>query len=136
MPHILLAEDNRGDVLLIRRALAQHGIRHELHVVHDGEQAIEFLAQTGLPGGSPLLDLVLLDLNLPKVDGQQILMELRRNPHCAATPVIVVSSSNAASDRARILELGISYHFRKPSDLDEFMRLGAVVQDILRGQAV
>jgi CheY-like chemotaxis protein len=136
MQQILLAEDNKGDILLIRRALAEHGIQHELHVVLDGEQAIEFLARIGEPGGTPRLDLVLLDLNLPKVDGPRILAELRKNPESAATPVIIVSSSNAATDRVRIAKLGISHYFQKPSDLEEFMRLGAVVQDVLSGQAV
>ena len=131
---ILLAEDNSGDILLIRRALAEYGIEHELHVVHDGEQAIKFLARAGRPGEAPRPDLVLLDLNLPRVDGAEVLMELRHNPRCAATPVIVVTSSNAARDRARLTELGISHYFQKPSDLDEFMQLGAVVRDVLGGR--
>jgi len=131
MQRILLAEDNRGDVLLIRRALAEHGIEHELHMVHDGEAAITFLSRIGEPGGVACLDLVLLDLNLPKVNGSQILRALRSHPRCAATPVIIVSSSNASSDRARIAELGISHYFQKPSELDEFMRLGAVVRGVL-----
>lgn len=131
MTQILLVEDNRGDILLIRRALAIHAIEHELHVVSNGAEAIEFLEQVGRPGGSACLDLMLLDLNLPKVDGSEILMELRRNQTCAAIPVIVVSSSNAAGDRTRITELGISHYFQKPSDLEEYMQLGAVVRNVL-----
>jgi len=128
---ILLAEDNRGDVLLIRRALAEYRVDHELHVAYDGEQAVDFLAQVGQPGAVPCLDLVLLDVNLPRVDGPQILVELRNHPVCASVPVIVLSSSNASRDRARFTDLGISRYFLKPSDLEEFMRLGAVVQDVL-----
>lgn len=131
---ILLVEDNSGDILLIRRALAEHGIEHELHVVQNGEQAIEFLARAGRPGEAPRPDLVLLDLNLPRVDGAEVLLELRHDPQWAATPVIVVTSSNAARDRARLTELGISHYFQKPSDLDEFMHLGAVVRDVLGGR--
>jgi len=135
MPLILLAEDNRGDILLIRRALAEHGIQHELQVVLDGEQAVHFFAQVGQPGGASSLDLVLLDLNLPKVDGPQILAAMRSNPACSAIPVIVISSSSAARDRARITELGINHYFKKPIDLEEFMQLGALVRDVLSAQA-
>jgi CheY-like chemotaxis protein len=130
--HILLAEDNRGDVLLVQQALAEHHIHHELHVVQDGEQAIRFIGQMGKPGGSPCPDLLLLDLNLPKVEGQQVLTEFRKHPECAYTPVIVVSSSDAPRDKARIGELGISHYFRKPSELDDFMKLGAVVREVVQ----
>jgi len=129
--HILLAEDNRGDVLLVQQALAEHHIRHELHVVQDGEQAVRFIEQMGKSGGAPCPDLLLLDLNLPKVEGQQVLTEFRRHPECANTPVIVVSSSDAPRDRARIGELGVSRYFRKPSELDDFMKLGAVVREVV-----
>jgi CheY-like chemotaxis protein len=129
--HILLAEDNRGDVLLVQQALAEHNIRHELHVVRDGEQAIRFIEQMGKSDAVPCPDLLLLDLNLPKVEGQQVLTEFRQHPKCAQTPVIVVSSSDAPRDRTRIGELGISRYFRKPSELDDFMKLGAVVREVV-----
>lgn len=129
--HILLAEDNRGDVLLIEQALAEHHIRHELHVVHDGEQALRFIEQMGKSGSTPCPDLLLLDLNLPKVEGQQVLTEFRKHPQCSNTPVIVVSSSDAPRDKARIGELGVSRYFRKPSELDDFMKLGAVVLEVV-----
>ena len=131
MLHILLAEDNLGDVLLVQQALAEHHVRHELHVVQDGEQAVRFIEQMGKPGAAPCPDLLLLDLNLPKVEGQQVLAAFRRHPQCAATPVIVVSSSDAPRDRARIGELGVSRYFRKPSELDDFMKLGAVVREVV-----
>lgn len=130
MTRILLAEDNKGDVALVRLALAEHGIQHELLVVHDGEKATAALAANN-QSGQRCFDLVLLDLNLPRIDGSQILAELRGHPRCPKTPVIVVSSSNAANDRARMAELGISHYFQKPSDLEEFMKLGAVVQRVL-----
>ncbi len=129
--NILLAEDNRGDVLLVQQALAEHHIHHQLHVVRDGEQAIRFIEQMGKSGGSPCPDLLLLDLNLPKVEGQQVLTEFRKHPKCAHTPVIVVSSSDAPRDKARIGELGVSRYFRKPSELDDFMKLGAVVREVV-----
>ena len=130
MKRILLAEDNKGDVQLVRLALAEHGVQHELHVAHDGEQATALLAGTD-PSEEGCFDLVLLDLNLPRVDGPQILSLLRRHPCCGQTPVIVVSSSNAPTDRTRISELGIDHYFQKPSDLEEFMKLGEVVQQVL-----
>lgn len=131
---ILLAEDNRGDVLLVQQALAEHHVRYELHVVQDGEEALRYIAQMGKPGGAPCPDVLLLDLNLPKVEGQQVLTEFRKHPRCAQTPVIVVSSSDAPRDRARIGELGVSRYFRKPSDLDDFMKLGGVVREVVSEQ--
>jgi chemotaxis family two-component system response regulator Rcp1 len=131
---ILLAEDNPGDILLVRRALDKHHIRHELHVLQDGAQALDFLAHMGQPGEVACPDVMLLDLNLPKVDGFQILVELRNHPKCAHTPVIVVTSSDAPEDRARMAELGIAGFFAKPIDLDAFMQLGAVVREVVDGQ--
>jgi CheY-like chemotaxis protein len=129
--NILLVEDNRGDVLLVRQALHEHQIRHELYVVQDGAEAIQFIARMGEPGEAPCPDLMLLDLNLPKAEGQQVLAAFRKHPACAHTPVIVVSSSDAPRDRARIGELGVARYFRKPSELEEFMKLGAVVKEVV-----
>lgn len=129
MLHILLAEDNRGDVLLVRQALDDHSIDYQLHIVHDGAQAIDFIQRMGLDGQVPFPDIMLLDLNLPKAEGQQILSAFHKRPECSATPVIVVSSSDAPRDRARMAELGVAHYFRKPSELDEFMRLGALIRE-------
>jgi CheY-like chemotaxis protein len=133
--NILLAEDNRGDVLLVRQALDEHHIRHKLYVVQDGAEAIRFIEQMGQPDSAPCPDLMLLDLNLPKAEGQQVLAEFRKHPACAHTPVIVVSSSDAPRDRARIGALGVTRYFRKPSELDEFMKLGGVVRDVVNEAA-
>jgi chemotaxis family two-component system response regulator Rcp1 len=129
--HILLAEDNRGDVLLVREALQEHNIEHELFVVQDGAQAIEFIRRMGKPGEANCPDLMLLDLNLPKADGTEILSEFRRHPQCSGTPVIVVTSSDAPKDRARAAEFGIAHYFKKPSEFEEFMKLGAVVRETI-----
>ena len=94
-------------------------------------------ARRWLPGGygpageAPFPDVILLDLNLPKVDGPQLLSEFRKHPECANTPVIVVTSSDARTDRDRMAELGITSYFRKPSDLDAFLKLGSVVKEIV-----
>jgi CheY-like chemotaxis protein len=127
--HILLAEDNRGDVLLVREALQYHHIEHELHIVSDGAQAITFVSRMGKSEESPCPDVILLDLNLPKADGAQILGEFRKHPECVTTPVIVVTSSGADRDRQRMAALGIKHYFQKPADFDGFMRLGAVVRE-------
>jgi CheY-like chemotaxis protein len=131
MLHIFLAEDSQGDVFLVQQALRKHNISHELYVARDGEQALDFVARMGKPGGAPCPDLILLDLNLPKVDGPQILSEFRQHPECASTPVIVVTSSDAPKDRARMDELGINRYFLKPLDLDAFLQLGAVVREVV-----
>lgn len=124
MLHILLAEDNFGDVLLVRQALTEHRIHHELHVVKDGDEALQFLDRMGETGEPPCPDVLLLDLNLPKVDGPQVLQAFRKHPACAKTPVVVVTSSDAPADRKRAAALGATAYFRKPYDLSEFMKLG------------
>jgi chemotaxis family two-component system response regulator Rcp1 len=129
--NILLAEDNPGDVVLVREALQVHGIAHMLHVVTDGAQALSFLARMGEPGNAPCPDLLLLDLNLPKIDGASVLQEFRNHTECVNTPVIIVSSSDAAKDRDRMTALRVNRYFRKPLDYDAFMKLGTLVREIL-----
>ncbi len=127
---ILLAEDNPGDVLIVQKALEEHHIRHRLYVVRDGAEALEWVAHMGEPG-TPTPDLLLLDLNLPKGDGRQILSEFRKHPGCEQSPVIAVTSSDAPRDRARMAELGVARYFRKPLDYDAFLQLGAVVREVV-----
>jgi two-component system, chemotaxis family, response regulator Rcp1 len=129
--HILLAEDNRGDVLLVRRALDHHHLEYELHVVKDGEEALDFVCHMGKPGYAACPDVMLLDLNLPKADGGQVLREFRRHPQCEQTPVVVITSSDSSKDHALVSGLGVSRYFRKPMDFDDFMRLGEVVREVL-----
>jgi CheY-like chemotaxis protein len=128
---ILLAEDNPGDIFLVQKALQQHHILHRLYVVHDGAEAMAWVAHIGEPGGTPRPDLLLLDLNLPKFDGRQILSEFRKHPGCSHSPVIAVTSSDAPRDRARMAELGVARYFRKPLEFDAFLQLGAVVREVV-----
>jgi len=132
MVQILLAEDNLADVLLVRQALDTHHLVHELHVVRDGDEALEFISRMDRPGGTPCPDVMLLDLNLPKIEGARVLTEFRKHPRCAHTPVIVVSSSSAKRDREQLAALGVDRYFTKPSDLDEFLQLGAVIEEVIR----
>ena len=128
--HILIVDDNKADVLLVRQALREHRVEHELYVAKDGHEALQFVSTIGAQGAVPNLDLLLLDLNLPKVDGADVLREFRKHPSCVNTPVVIVSSSGSEKDRARMNELGISRYFQKPADLDEFMSLGAIVREV------
>jgi len=136
MTHILLAEDNFGDVMLVREALAAHRVENTLYVVKDGQEALDFVAamgESGETGNTPCPDLMLLDMNLPKADGEAVLAAFRRHAACAATPVIIVSSSNNPRDRNRVAALGVTHYFRKPADFDEFMKLGEMVKRVLEG---
>jgi CheY-like chemotaxis protein len=130
---VFLAEDNRGDILLVKQALNAFQIPHDLHIARDGGEALEFVAQIGKPGGVPCPDIILLDLNLPKVDGPAVLAEFRKHPQCVHTPVIVISSSDTQKERERMGALGVAYYFRKPSDLEAFLQLGSVVRRFLGG---
>jgi two-component system, chemotaxis family, response regulator Rcp1 len=130
--HILLAEDNDGDVFLVRRALEKQGLQHELTIARNGEEAIHILDTTGSDPESEVPDLIVLDLNLPKVDGTQVLARIRKTDSLRRTPVIVLTSSDSPKDRESVLELGANLYFRKPTDLQSFMHLGEVVERILR----
>jgi len=126
----LLAEDNPGDVLLIREALTLEGLDFHLDVMQDGEQMTNFMDKID-EEGLPHPHVVLLDLNLPRKTGDEILLRIRQNPAWMCIPVVVVTSSNSPHDRDRAARLGANYYFRKPTDYEEFMRLGAVVRSVI-----
>jgi len=127
---ILLVEDNPGDAELVREALREHGIEHEIKLASDGAEAEAYLARMGTSPDAPCPDLILLDLNLPKSGGHQVFAAFRANPLCASTPVIVLTSSNAPRDREQAASLRASRYFRKPSDLAEFLMLGQVIREV------
>ena len=127
---ILIVEDNRGDVLLVEVALRESGLRFELIHIADGEKAIDYLRNLTNGNGSPSLDLVLLDLNLPKRDGWDVLEELRSVPMKHQVPVMILSSSNAPNDMSRAERLGVSKYIRKPSTLDEFLAIGRTIRQL------
>jgi chemotaxis family two-component system response regulator Rcp1 len=132
---ILIVEDNRGDVLLVEMALRESGLPFQLIHMPDGEKAIDYLHELTNAGGmSP--DLVLLDLNLPKRDGWEVLEELRSISTDRPVPVMILSSSSAPHDMARAERLGVSKYIRKPSTLDEFLAIGQKVKQLwpLSGQ--
>jgi len=129
---ILLAEDNRADILMVREALSAHQIPHQLDVMVNGEDALAFIARMGKPGEPPCPDILLLDLNLPRTDGLDVLREFRRHPECVATPVIVMSSSNAPRDREAAGALDVASYFTKPMSYEKFIQLGQLIKDAVR----
>ncbi len=129
---ILLAEDNEGDVFLVRRALEKQGLTYELVVKHNGEEALGWLeSHSGEGNRDTAPQLILLDLNLPRVDGAQVLSHVRKSDTFSCTPVIVLTSSDSPKDRQMALDLGANIYFRKPTDLASFMDLGRIIAELL-----
>lgn len=128
---ILIVEDNRADVFLIRESLEAAHVDADLHVVPDGEKAIRFFQQAELDAAAPCPDLILLDINIPKRQGRDVLKGLRQSSRCANALVLVVTSSDSAHDREEMTELGARGYFRKPSDYRDFLKLGDLVKALL-----
>lgn len=128
---ILLAEDNPGDVLLFREALRTCNLAHELTVAEDGEKALLLLEKVGTPDNGARPDLIVLDINLPRRSGQDVLRWVRGNPSLAAVPVIVLTSSASPEDKTKALELGANIYIQKSSNLDEILEIGHTVRDLL-----
>lgn len=132
--HILLAEDSAGDVGLVRIALRGQNLDHVLHVARDGEEAIAFIEAADNDSKAAGPDLLLLDMHLPRYSGEQILQRLRSTERYAQTPVVVMTSSAAPEDFERAQKHAALFYFQKPSRLEEFIQLGAIVRDILIGK--
>ena len=118
---LLLVEDNPGDVRLTREAFKQGRIDNDLHTVSDGSDALDFLHQRGEYEDAPRPDLVLLDLNLPRKDGEEVLADLKDDSELQSIPVIILTSSRAEEDIARSYELHANAYLTKPVDPDEFI---------------
>jgi DNA-binding response OmpR family regulator len=128
--NLLLAEDNYPDALLVRSALRIAGLPVEVHIASDGEKAIEFIATAERDPEAPTPHVLLLDINLPKADGFEVLRRLRASDRWKSVPVMIVSSSDSPADRAEAARLGASY-FRKPPSYGGFLRLGEVLKQFL-----
>lgn len=127
---IVLAEDNPGDVFLFREALRQSKLTCDVVVAEDGEKALRLLEKTVTgDGGSP--DLIVLDVNLPKRSGQEVLKWVRSNPELAKIPVIMLTSSASPDDRSKAMLLGANLYVQKSSDLDEIFEIGSTVRGLL-----
>ena len=132
---ILVIEDNRSDVFLLDRALKQQDLRFELVHLLNGGEALAFIRKQGPYADAPIPNLILLDLNLSKYTGEDILREIRSAGHLGRVPVCVWSSSRSRRDEALLKELGISQFITKPSGLDEFMEIGKIIKILLAGPA-
>jgi CheY-like chemotaxis protein len=126
---ILLAEDNPADVYLIREALHENGVENTIRVATDGQEVLRIISrlEDNIPG------LIILDLNLPRHDGIEILQRLGEIPQLAHVPVVVLTSSDSPRDRQIANELGATRYLRKPSSLEQFLSLGAVLRELLAG---
>jgi two-component system, chemotaxis family, response regulator Rcp1 len=124
---ILVVEDNEGDVHLMREALKRAKVSNRVHVASDGVEAMEFLRRRGAFAGVPRPDLVLLDLNLPNMDGREVLEEMKKDGDLRTIPVVVVTSSAAEQDVVRTYSLSANAYVTKPVDLHQFLHvIGAV----------
>ena len=129
--HILLVEDNPGDVALFRMALRNAGLDCDLTVIDEGGAAMAFVQGQGGREESRAPDLAVLDLNLPKNDGLEILAAMRGNQAFVEVPVAVLSSSSWSRDRAKLEGYRIARYITKPPDLDEFMSIGLILKELL-----
>jgi CheY-like chemotaxis protein len=120
---VLLVEDDPGDVLMTREAFQHYKIRNQLHVVTDGEQALQFLHRTGEYASAPRPGLILLDLNLPRRDGLEVLAELKADPGLRVIPVVILTTSQAEEDILRSYSLHANAYVSKPVDFERFMEV-------------
>ncbi len=127
----MVAEDNLADVFLIRESIAAAQLDAHIQVLPDGEQAAQYFAELERDPAKPCPDLIVLDLNLPRRPGNEVLRQIRSARRCARTPVLIVTSSNSEEDRLEMTQLGASGYFTKPSDFGEFMKLGEYVKHLL-----
>jgi len=126
---VLLVEDDPGDALMIRESFEHHEITHALHHVTDGVDAMRFLRREDEFAGRPRPDLILLDLNLPRMDGREVLREVKGDPTLRAIPIIVLTTSEADEDILRSYELHANAYVTKPVDFDEFMEVIRMTDD-------
>jgi CheY-like chemotaxis protein len=130
---ITLVEDNPADVYLLEEALRTHGVAFELDWIPDGEQALTRLLGTP-PGAEP--HLILMDLNLPRVDGKELLSAVRRTPALQHTRVAILTSSDSPTDRQDTEALGADCYIKKPPTLDEYLAIGRVIKELVSGVAL
>jgi len=126
---ILLVEDSPGDADLARETLSDSKVRNTLHVVGDGEEAMAFLRHTGKHAQAPHSDLVLLDLNLPKKSGREVLAEMKADPHLRRIPVVVLTVSKAEVDILKAYDLHANCYITKPIDLLQFVKVVKAIEE-------
>jgi chemotaxis family two-component system response regulator Rcp1 len=127
--HILLVEDNQADIRLSTEMLQESGIKHQLYVARDGEQALAMVRRQGVHADLPEPDLVLLDLNLPRKDGREVLAEIKKDPQLTHIPVVILSTSHAERDVMACYRLHANCYLQKPVGLDAFADLVKSLED-------
>jgi two-component system response regulator len=126
---VLLVEDDPGDELMTREAFEDNKIGNLLHVARDGEEALDFLYRRGNFADAPRVDLILLDLNLPKYDGRQVLERIRSDPELTHMPVVVLTTSSAEEDIMRSYKLHANAYVTKPVDVGDFIAAVRQIDD-------
>ncbi|MDL5159761.1 response regulator [Actinomycetospora termitidis] len=126
---VLLVEDDEGDVLMTREAFEHHKLRNTLHVVPDGVEALQFLRREGTYADAPRPGLILLDLNLPRKDGRQVLEEIKSDEVLRAIPVVVLTTSQAEEDILRSYNLHANAYVAKPVDFERFIDIIRQIDD-------
>jgi two-component system, chemotaxis family, response regulator Rcp1 len=130
-----LIEDNPADAYLVREALNAHGVAVDLVIIRDGEEAFQLVEAVDHDESLGCPSLFLLDLNLPRRSGEEVLGHIRKSRRCANTPVVIVTSSDAPRDRAETERLGATHYFRKPTSYMGYLKVGEIVKDMLSGPA-
>ena len=133
---ILVIEDNGSDVFLLERALKKQDLRYELVHLLSGGEALAFIRRQGPYADAAIPNLILVDLNLSRYSGEDILRAIRSAGHLGGVPVCVWSSSRSRRDEALLKELGVCQFITKPSGLDQFMEIGKIIKDLLAGPRV
>ena len=126
---ILMVEDNPGDVRLAHEALKEAKLFNELHVVEDGVEALAFLRRQGKYANAVRPELILLDLNLPRKDGREVLAEIKEDPSLRRIPVVILTVSKAEEDIIKTYDLHANCYITKPVDLDGFMKVLRAIDD-------
>jgi len=130
---ILVIEDNRSDVFLLERVLNKQDLQFDLVHLLNGSDALAFIRRQGAYANAAIPNLILVDLNLSKYTGEDILREIRSARHLGGVPVCVWSSSRSRRDEAMLKDLGIAEFITKPSGLDQFMEIGKIIKNLLAG---
>lgn len=127
--NFLLVEDNPGDVRLTQEALKNHKVQNNLYVATDGEEAMAFLRKQGKYKDVPRPDIILLDLNLPRKDGREVLAEIKSEPSLKTIPVVIISSSEAEQDIIKSYNLNANCYVTKPVNFDQFIKVVQSIND-------
>jgi CheY-like chemotaxis protein len=133
MFHILMVEDSPTDVMMTREALEYYKVLNPLHIAEDGVEAIEFLKREGKHANAPRPGLIILDLNLPRKSGQEVLQELKTDPELMNIPVVVLTTSKAEEDVAKSYGLHANCYITKPVDFEKFVQVVRSINDFWLG---